>query len=48
MKTMMTKPDDAILTQWMDGELEGDALTSVDAWAQIKFLKQLGFISSWI
>ena len=34
MKTIMTKPDDAILTQWMDGELEGDALTRVDAWAQ--------------
>lgn len=31
---MKTKPDDMTLTQWMDGELEGEELRSVEAWAQ--------------
>ena len=28
------KPDDITLTQWMDGELDGDELIRVEAWAQ--------------
>ena len=31
---MKTKPDDITLTQWMDGELEGEPLRQVEAWAQ--------------
>ena len=31
---MKTKPKDITLTQWMDGELEGEELHSVEAWAQ--------------
>ena len=31
---MKTKPDDITLTQWMDGELDGDELIRVEAWVQ--------------
>jgi len=31
---MKTKPDDSTLTQWMDGELEGESLHHVEAWVQ--------------
>jgi len=31
---MNTKPDDITLTQWMDGELEGEPLRRVETWAQ--------------
>ncbi|MEJ6702251.1 MAG: hypothetical protein QNL01_14950 [Akkermansiaceae bacterium] len=31
---MKTKPDETTLTLWMDGELEGDELTRIEAWAQ--------------
>ncbi len=27
-------PDEATLTLWMDGELDGDELTKMEAWAQ--------------
>lgn len=30
---MKTKPDDITLTQWMDGELTGEPLRDVEAWA---------------
>lgn len=31
---MKTQPDEITLTLWMDGELEGDELARVEAWAQ--------------
>ena len=31
---MKTKPDDITLTQWMDGELDGDELIRVEAWVR--------------
>lgn len=31
---MKTQPDETTLTLWMDGELEGDELQHVEAWAQ--------------
>ncbi len=31
---MKTKPDDITLTRWMDGELDGEPLHRVEAWAQ--------------
>lgn len=31
---MNTKPDDITLTQWMDGELEGEPLRHVETWVQ--------------
>ena len=32
--TMKKKPDETMLTLWMDGELEGDELQHVEAWVQ--------------
>lgn len=31
---MKTQPDETTLTLWMDGELEGEELTRIEAWAQ--------------
>lgn len=31
---MKTQPDETTLTLWMEGELEGDELTRIEAWAQ--------------
>lgn len=31
---MKKKPDDIMLTQWMDGELEGETLRQVETWVQ--------------
>ncbi|MCP5536941.1 MAG: hypothetical protein H7A51_12010 [Akkermansiaceae bacterium] len=31
---MKKQPDETTLTLWMDGELEGDELTRIEAWAQ--------------